>query len=121
MAFAAYNGSPFRQGGFMTCRRVSLGLVLFSLAACQGTLPPKAATTTTSPSTAPGGPISPELRDILAGMARSHEQKTLLAFYEAFPLAKTSGPIHAFFSNMSKVQADALKDLQAWAEEKHVK
>jgi hypothetical protein len=100
----------------MDCRPAYLGLMLVSLAACQTMQPPSPQEGSMSATTAPADGISPELRDLLAGMARSHEQKTLLAFYEGFPIAKTSGAIHAFFGNMTKLQADALKDLRDWAE-----
>jgi hypothetical protein len=68
--------------------------------------------------------ISPELRDTLAGMARSHDQKVQLAFYEALQSANpfnTKDPaIHGFFVAMGKRQAELLSDLQGWASKNQV-
>jgi hypothetical protein len=59
--------------------------------------------------------ISDDLRGTLAAMARAHEQKTMLAFYEALPWQRTAEPFHAFYATMGTTQGELLKDLQAWA------
>lgn len=65
-------------------------------------------------------PISDDLRGTLAAMARAHEQKTMLAFYEALPWQRTPEPFHAFYGTMGTTQGELLKDLQAWAKNKNV-
>jgi hypothetical protein len=68
--------------------------------------------------------VSPDLRGTLAALARAHDQKTQLAFYEdlqaAVPFSKTDPAIHAFFVNMGKEQKDLLSDIKGWAKTNHV-
>ena len=65
----------------------------------------------------PAGPISSDqdLRDTLAAMARAHDQKTQLAFYESLPWQRTAEPFHTFFVTMGKTQRELYDQLQAWA------
>src|SRR4051794_12146196 len=67
--------------------------------------------------TKPGSPIAADndLRDTLAAMARAHDQKTQLAFYESLPWQRTAEPFHTFFVNMGKSQRELYDQLQAWA------
>ena len=56
-----------------------------------------------------------ELRDVLAGMARSHDQKVELAFYVSLPWQGVDEPFKAFYPQMRSQQADLAKELRAWA------
>ena len=56
-----------------------------------------------------------ELREVLAGLARSHEQKMQLAFYVALPWTGVDEPFKDFYAHMSEVQGDLDKELHAWA------
>jgi hypothetical protein len=60
------------------------------------------------------------IRPALAELARAHDQKTQLAFYESLPWRKTPEPFHSFYTNMGKVQADLLKQIRDWAASNHV-
>jgi hypothetical protein len=85
-----------------------------------------AATFTTGCQTVPRTPgpeagaysdISPtELRDILAGLSRSHGQKTQLVFYLTLPWVSVEPVVRPIFTNMGTVQADLDKQLQDWAD-----
>ena len=85
-------------------------LPCLALACCQQ-IPKQPATTSIATTTA----ANAELRDLLAGMARSHDDKTQLAFYEALPWNNTGEPFHAFYTEMGKKHAELLKELQAYA------
>ncbi|HVT83443.1 MAG TPA: hypothetical protein VHM90_22570 [Phycisphaerae bacterium] len=65
----------------------------------------------------PAGAIGDDrdLRDTLAAMARAHDQKTQLAFYEALPWQRTAEPFHDFFVKMGKSQRELHDQLQTWA------
>jgi hypothetical protein len=64
--------------------------------------------------------VDEQLRNILADMARSHDQKTQLAFYESMPWRRASEPYHSFYVNMGKQQRELLNDLRGWADGRHV-
>jgi hypothetical protein len=61
-----------------------------------------------------------ELRDILAGMSRSHGQKIELAFWVGTPLMPVTAPFKPFFSTMGTTQALLQGMLRAWAREQGV-
>ncbi len=63
----------------------------------------------------PSGSVDSDLRGTLAALARAHEQKIQLAFYESLPWERTDEPFYSFFDSMGKTQAGLLNDLQAWA------
>ena len=60
--------------------------------------------------------ISPmELRDILAGLARSHEQKMQLVLYLSLPWGGVDPAFRDFFNNMAPVQQGLYTELRTWA------
>jgi hypothetical protein len=60
--------------------------------------------------------ISPaQLREVLAALARSHEQKMQLAFYVSLPWGGVDAPFRDFFSNMSTAQGQLDQEIHAWA------
>ncbi|HVX84223.1 MAG TPA: hypothetical protein VH253_05355 [Phycisphaerae bacterium] len=93
-------------------------LITVLLAGCAG----QQAHPRTRPATQPATPqaMTPDLRDVLASLARAHQQKTELAFYTSTPLRPVDEPFKQFFKTMGDVQGDLLKQLKHWAGEHHV-
>ncbi len=56
-----------------------------------------------------------ELRAVLSGLARSHEQKMQLVFYVSLPWTGVDPPCRAFYSNMGTVQDTLDREIRAWA------
>jgi len=73
-----------------------------------------------APAVANVPPTDERLRTLLAGMARAHDQKTQLAFYESMPWRKTSEPYHSFYVDMGKTQGELLADIRGWAKAHHM-
>jgi len=92
-------------------RSLLLVVALALLTACQ-TPPRQPSTTTTGYATIP----APELRDLLAGMARSHDQKMKLVFYISLPWKGVDPPFSSFFNKMGTQQRDLLAELNAWSQ-----
>ena len=63
---------------------------------------------------------SSELREVLAALARSHEQKMQLAFYVSLPWTGVDAPFRDFYSSMGAAQGDLDKELHAWAKDHNV-
>src|SRR4051812_34759366 len=61
-----------------------------------------------------------ELRDVLADLARAHEQKTQLAFYVSTPLRTIDPQFKPFYTKMGEQQKALLTSLQSWAKENKI-
>jgi hypothetical protein len=61
-----------------------------------------------------------ELRDTLAAMARSHEQKMQLVFYLTLPWINVEPVVRPVFTNMGTVQSGLDKELHDWADAHHI-
>jgi hypothetical protein len=61
-----------------------------------------------------------ELRDTLAALVRSHEQKMQLVFYLTLPWINVETPVRPVFTNMGTVQSNLDTELHAWADAHHI-
>ena len=61
-----------------------------------------------------------ELRDILATLANSHNDKIKLALWVSTPLRPVDAPFRPFFANMGKHNKQLFAELQTWAKQHKV-
>ncbi len=62
----------------------------------------------------------PELREVLADMAKSHGEKTQLAWYVSTPLRGIDPQFKGFYANMGVQQKELLGELKGWAKKQNV-
>jgi len=84
-------------------------LTLFALLGCQHP--------TTTPNLTTN---STELRDILASLANSHNDKIKLALWTSTPFRPVDAPFRPFFANMGTQNKQLLAELQDWAKQNNV-
>jgi hypothetical protein len=63
---------------------------------------------------------SQDLRDVLADMANSHNDKVKLSWWVSTPLRPVDPPFRPFFENMGKQNKELLQELQDWARQHRV-
>lgn len=61
-----------------------------------------------------------ELRDVLAGLARSHEQKMQLVFFLSLPWGGVDPAFRDLFNKMGPVQRDLNSELRTWSRAHHI-